>query len=238
MLYVSVPNVFAVNHLILLTRWLHLIQVVVAATLRKGLSAITGIVVQMQGKLGGRVWAVSVPPNLDVMVCGMDVYHEKHRPSVATLICSYDRDLTLYSGQCCFLERGKDIVTELTGMMRTCLQHYHTVNHALPCRVVMYGDGVGHGNHEYVLDTEVLQMRQAFASFGGEYKPELVVITVNKRIHLRFWMNGGRKPENPPSGTVITDHVTQPWCRSLCVRVQPRPRTTPSCSRNGNCRRS
>ena len=170
MLYVSVPNVFAVNHLILLTRWLHLIQVVVAATLRKGLSAITD--------------------------------------------------------------------TELTGMMRTCLQHYHTVNHALPCRVVMYGDGVGHGNHEYVLDTEVLQMRQAFASFGGEYKPELVVITVNKRIHLRFWMNGGRKPENPPSGTVITDHVTQPWCRSLCVRVQPRPRTTPSCSRNGNCRRS
>ena len=36
--------------------------------------------------------------------------------------------MTQYSSSCCFVERGKEIVMELTGMMAACLKHYHTIN--------------------------------------------------------------------------------------------------------------
>ena len=187
-------------------------QVVVAGTVRKGLSAITGIVVQMQSKLGAEVWALqnAPPPKIRLMVCGMDVYHEKDQPSVAAFISSYNTGLTQYTGQSCFLEKRQEIVPDLQPMMTKALHYYNEVNHCLPQRIVMYRDGVGHSNHQKVLDIEVTKMRKAFASFGEDYQPKLTVITVNKRIHQRFWLNKGRQKDNPPPGTVISEKVTRP----------------------------
>merc|ERR1711936_1094319 len=63
------------------------------------------------------------------------------------------------------------------------LRKYNEINAHLPARIIMYRDGVGDGQINYVI--------------------------VSKRINTRFFrMNG--PPTNPPSGTVVDDVVTLP----------------------------
>ena len=55
---------------------------------------------QMNLKLGGQAWTVDTPFD-DMMICGIDVYHDKSikGESFAALVCSMDKQATHYYSQ-------------------------------------------------------------------------------------------------------------------------------------------
>ena len=53
---------------------------------------------------------------------------------------------------------------------------------------MIYRDGVGDGDLQYVTGHEVAQLQSCFASFGEAYQPKMAVIVVQKRINTRVFL--------------------------------------------------
>merc|ERR1711909_253415 len=81
---------------------------------------------------------------------------------------------------------------------------------AVVARIIMYRDGVGDGQINYVIDHEIAAIMSCLANAGlPEDQVKFTYVIVSKRINTRFFrMNG--PPTNPPSGTVVDDVVTLP----------------------------
>merc|ERR1719348_1545839 len=80
----------------------------------------------------------------------------------------------------------------------------------MPQRIILYRDGVGDGQINYVLEHEIKAIEKCFQAAGiNQADLKFTYIIVSKRINTRFFrMNG--KPSNPPSGTVVYSDVTLP----------------------------
>lgn len=57
-----------------------------------------------------------------------------------------------------------------------------------PERIIIYRDGVGDGDLDYVEKYEVKQLMMTFDRIGQNYKPQLSVIIVQKRINTRLFV--------------------------------------------------
>lgn len=70
------------------------------------------------------------------------------------------------------------------------LFQYNNVN---PQRIIIYRDGVGDGDLDYVAKYEVKQLIATFSRIDPYYKPELSVIVVQKRINTRLFIDNVSK---------------------------------------------
>lgn len=61
------------------------------------------------------------------------------------------------------------------------------INHDYPKQIVVYRDGVGDGQMQYVLDHEVPQMKSAFQAVVPPIDPKFTMVVVQKRINTRFF---------------------------------------------------
>jgi len=59
-----------------------------------------------------------------------------------------------------------------------------------PERIIIYRDGVGDGDLDYVEKYEVKQLLMTFNRIAPDYKPQLSVIIVQKRINTRLFIRG------------------------------------------------
>ena len=74
---------------------------------------------------------------------------------------------------------------------------------------MLFRDGVGDGQIQYVIDHEIEAITRCFKTAGMSENLKFTYIVVSKRINTRLFKDVG-KPSNPPSGTVVDDVVTLP----------------------------
>ncbi|XP_026321629.1 piwi-like protein Ago3 [Hyposmocoma kahamanoa] len=168
------------------------------------------IALQINCKLGGTLWNISIPFKT-AMIVGIDSYHDggRKKRSVCAFVASYNQTMTHWYSKAVFTSQGQEIADGLRSCLVDSLTHYLRVNGKLPDRVIMYRDGVGDGQLKTVRDYEIPQMQVCFNLLGETYKPSLTYIVVQKRINTRIFakVNGGF--ENPPPGTILDHAVTR-----------------------------
>lgn len=190
-------------------------QLVLAKSLQhKGrlLAIVTRVAIQINCKLGGEAWSVQMPLR-NTMVVGYDAYHEGGRRGGASwgaVVASYNQSLTRYFGQVTRHASHQELANNFSAAVTSALGHYARVNGCLPERVLVYRDGVGDGQLNYVRDTEVAAIRECFTAFN--FHPGFSFVVVSKRIHSRLFAEGATtgRPVNPPPGTVCDDVITLP----------------------------
>lgn len=190
------------------------------------------IALQINCKLGGELWALSIP--LDgLMVCGIDVFHEGREgkgKSVAALVASMNKLMTRWFSRAVIQLPQQEIIDSLKHCFCDTLTKYYEINHKLPERIVIYRDGVGDGRLGMVAEHEVKQLQESLRMFnkiaGGEYTPKLTIIIVSKRINIRYFKQTGKNLINPPPGTVVDHTATRPnWADFYLVSQHVRQGT-------------
>jgi len=180
----------------------------------KGLLAVaTKVALQMNCKLGGEPWAVKVPLK-DTMVIGYDTYHDSAQKgrSVGAVVASLNSTFTKYlSVANLHTNPAQELNDNICPAITKALRKYYEVNKAMPNRIIMYRDGVGEGQINYVVEHEIAAIEACLAKQGlTADKIKFTYVIVSKRINTRFFRMAGGKPSNPPSGAVVDDVVTLP----------------------------
>ncbi|NWU61322.1 PIWL1 protein, partial [Pterocles burchelli] len=189
-------------------------QCVLARTLSKSQSAMaiaTKIALQMNCKMGGELWAVEIPLK-QVMIVGIDCYHDtiSGKQSIAGFVASLNQTMTRWFSRCVVQGRGQELVDGLKACLQTALRDWFRWNKYLPCRIIVYRDGVGDGQLHTLVNYEVPQFLDCLKSVGKDYNPRLTVIVVKKRVNTRFFAHSTGALKNPPPGTVVDGEVTRP----------------------------
>merc|ERR1712112_655730 len=195
-------------------------QVVTATVLSKPkglMSVATKVAVQMNCKLGGEPWAVKIPLK-NTMIIGYDTYHDSAMKgrSVGAVVCSLNQTFTKYiSVATLHTDPAQELDDNLVPSIAKGMRKYAEENGGnLPERIIMYRDGVGDGQIDYVVEHEIAAIEKVFKTQGlnvdDPTKFKFTYIIVSKRINTRFFKNDSKGPSNPPSGAVFDDVVTLP----------------------------
>ncbi|XP_074061371.1 piwi-like protein 1 isoform X4 [Macrotis lagotis] len=189
-------------------------QCIVAETLKKPqiLPIVTKLALQMNCKIGGHLWKVSIPFT-DTMFIGIDCYHDisSGHKSVAGFVASLDASLTKWYSCCRFQKMGQEFLDGLMFCLENALSAWKDNNKQcpLPKLIFVYRDGVGDGQLQTMVDYEVPQMLRCLNSLPN-YSYKLVIIVVRKRVNARFFAEENGHLINPNPGTVIDVEVTRP----------------------------
>nr|XP_020860014.1 piwi-like protein 1 isoform X1 [Phascolarctos cinereus] len=190
-------------------------QCIVAETLNRPqilLSVVTRLALQMNCKIGGHLWKISMPLT-DAMFVGIDCYHDTASgcESVAGFVASLDTSLTKWYSWCFLQKPGQEFLDGLMSCLETALGAWKKNNKQcpLPKFIFVYRDGVGDGQLQTMVDYEVPQILRCLNSHPN-YSYKLVVIVVKKRLNARFFVEKNGRLENPSAGTVIDVEVTRP----------------------------
>jgi len=183
----------------------------------RGLMSIaTKIVIQMNAKLGGVPWHVHQPVK-GMMVVGYDAYHDSHNKSVSYGACvsSMDKLCTRYYGNVNAHHNAEELSSNFSLNIKIAVQKYKEFpgnENELPKHVVVFRDGVGEGQLDYVKHHEIPAIRRQLGELAAD-RPEkikLLFIVVTKRINTRLFGQLGPKLVNPPPGTVMDNTITLP----------------------------
>jgi len=179
----------------------------------KGLMSVaTKVAVQMNCKLGGEPWAVEIPMK-DTMIIGYDTYHDSAQKgrSVGAVVASLNKTFTKYlSVANLHTNPAQELNDNMCPAITLALRKYNELNGCLPQRIMLYRDGVGDGQINYVVEHEIAAIEKCFKDAGLEANQlKFTYIIVSKRINTRFFRVNG-SPSNPPSGTVVDSTVTLP----------------------------
>uniref|UniRef100_A0A182LZC8 Uncharacterized protein n=1 Tax=Anopheles culicifacies TaxID=139723 RepID=A0A182LZC8_9DIPT len=179
------------------------------------MSVATKVVIQLNCKLGGIPWMVKNPLS-NAMVVGFDVCHDTQDKSksfgavVATMYSPKQVEPKYYSS----IEahaRGEELSNFVASSIGKSLRAYQSAYgpNNLPRRIILYRDGVGEGQLRHVVNFETKAIKnmlnQVYANFT-EFKPQLSILVVNKRINTRLFM----ADRNPPPCTIVDDIITLP----------------------------
>lgn len=180
-------------------------------TTNKRLDAILfKIIVQVNCKLGGEPWTVRTSPDFnDTMLVGIDVCHGSGK-SVVGLVATTNSTFSKYFSSVVFQGKSQEIVSVLSNFVATAINEYKRKNKKVPRNVIVYRDGVGDGQLEYVLKQEVPQYLIGFDKADKLATPKLAVIIVKKRIHTRLFVASPNSYDNPMAGTVVDSTIMHP----------------------------
>lgn len=177
---------------------------------RKKKSVITKVAIQMNAKLGGEIWQSNIPLN-NVMICGIDTYHDSQRKkaSVCAFIATSNNEKTKFFSRATIQETHQELSSNLTITVKSACEHYNRVNRMYPEKIIIYRDGVSDGQLQIVLEYEIPQIKKAFGLIDQNYNPLLAFIVVKKRGNARFFAQINNNVTNPPCGTIIDTVVTR-----------------------------
>lgn len=165
-------------------------QVILGHTLSnetKNRAIVQKIALQMNCKMGGTLWSVKIPFK-NVMICGMDTYHDMERKndSVAAFVSSINGTYTKWFSQSVIQRYREELNNGLCVALVSSLHAYRMENGVLPDRVIVYRDGVGDGQLTMCSEYEIPQLQAAFTQVEPNYKPTLTFVVVQKRINTRI----------------------------------------------------
>lgn len=178
------------------------------------MSVATKVAIQLNCKLGGIPWIVK-SPLASVMCLGFDVcrdtkdksktygavvaamYHGKHRfhPNFYSTVNQHSN--------------GAELSDSLALNIIKALRSFQsTFDNNLPGRIIVYRDGVGDGDLQYVHEYEVEAIKDKINALykGCGVEPKMSFIVVSKRINTRLF----NRKNNPKPGTIVDDVITLP----------------------------
>ncbi|XP_075766864.1 piwi-like protein 2 isoform X2 [Pelodiscus sinensis] len=166
------------------------------------------ILLQINCKLGGELWGVDIPLK-QLMVIGMDVYHDPSRGmrSVVGFVASTNHVLTKWYSRVVFQMPHQEIADSLKLCLVGALQKFYEVNHCLPEKIAVYRDGVSDSQLTTVAHYEIPQLQTCFDAFEN-YHPKMVVFVVQKKISTTLYSASTEHFVSPVPGTVIDHTVT------------------------------
>lgn len=174
------------------------------------MSVATKVMIQMNTKLGNAPWKLKIPLG-GLMTIGFDVCHDTRDRSLSfgAFIASMDqRRSDVYYSRAVAHRHGQELSDSFGQMTKEAIDCYTGIHNELPKTIVIYRDGVGEGQFQFVVDHEVRQLRGVlepiYAAKGQPLKMAFIVVT--KRINTRVFAGG----ENPKPGTIIDDVITMP----------------------------
>ena len=117
----------------------------------------------MNCKLGGQVWSLQIPMK-NCMVIGYDTYHDSitKGASYGAVISSTNQNWSNYFGQVRKHKDREELTNSFCAMIRRSLENYQKVNGVTPSSVIVFRDGVGEGQIEYVKDHEIAEIKKCF----------------------------------------------------------------------------
>ncbi|XP_022162768.1 piwi-like protein Ago3 [Myzus persicae] len=189
-------------------------QIIISKTLCKPerLKSITQkIALQINCKLGGACWSISIPL-INTMIVGIDAYHEKGKQmsSVVGFVASMDKNFTQwYSVAAMQKSTHQELMKSVQNAFHKVMTQFKAKNGLLPDRIIIYRDGVSDGDLKYVEEIELSDLIESFKNYPGNYNPKVTLIIVQKRINTRVFKYEDGKYSNPCSGTVIDNTVTR-----------------------------
>ncbi|XP_057268584.1 piwi-like protein 2 [Pezoporus wallicus] len=150
-----------------------------------------------------------VPSQKQLMVIGMDVYHNhrKGMRSVIGFVASMNQVLTRWYSRVVFQMPNQEIADSLRLCLADALQHFHEMNHCLPRKIVVFRDGVSDSQLDTVLRYEIPQLQKCFDTFES-YEPGLAVLVVQKQHSTNLYVPVAEQLAAPPPGTVLDHTVT------------------------------
>ncbi|XP_054710700.1 piwi-like protein 1 [Uloborus diversus] len=193
-------------------------QVIVARTLSKKpmlMSVATKVAVQMNCKLGGEPWAMTIPFKVPLMIIGYDTYHDSSKKgrSAGAFVASLNQNCTKWYSRVSFHSAGgwHELSDHLKVNFTAALKKFYEINKTVPELILFYRDGVGDGQIRYVREWEVKQFVGVInETIGQQRGTRYAFIVVNKRVNAKFFAQAGNSYSNPPPGTVIDNTVTRP----------------------------
>ncbi|KAK9506113.1 hypothetical protein O3M35_008106 [Rhynocoris fuscipes] len=188
-------------------------QVIQMRTIRKPdrLRSVTQkILLQMNCKIGGALWAVDIPVK-NAMVVGLDTFHDTARQgkSVGAIVASLNKPLTRWYSKVFTQSPGLELIDGLEVSILACLQKYREVNNSYPEQIIIYRDGVGDGQLNVVDKFEIPQIITGCRRISPNYDPKFLFVIVQKRISTRIFMEERNDYVNPSPGTVLDHTVTR-----------------------------
>ncbi|XP_060846985.1 piwi-like protein Siwi [Rhopalosiphum padi] len=187
-------------------------QVVLLKNVQKNnMSVCTKIAIQINCKLGGAPWLVTIPKK-GMMIVGFDVCHDSQRKNISfgALVSTMNDSHTSYFSCVEPHESGEELSVHFATGISKALSKYRNKNGTLPTSIIVYRDGVGEGQISHVHKTEVRLLQTACEQFYGPSSVPFAFVIVTKRISARFFAPSKRGPENPRPGTIIDSVVTDP----------------------------
>ena len=193
---------------------------------------VASILMKVNIRLGGRTACVSLSQSEDdirtifdknTMIVGADVTHPgpasmREVPSVAAVVASEDADFCYYPASFRCQTSKMEMIEELDVMLGERLDHWKSKNGSrqlYPNKIVFYRDGISEGQFSACLNLEWPQIQSVIDtkySAIGQIPAEVVLLSVQKRHHTRFYPIPGTQLEdkngNPKPGLVVDDHVT------------------------------
>ncbi|KAM3131412.1 hypothetical protein pb186bvf_016484 [Paramecium bursaria] len=180
---------------------------------------------QMSVKLGFPLWATPRPKGVSekTMVVGIDIFHKliQGKNSCLGFVAHLDGDCQTIFAKNIIMRPGQELCQEIGSAMTQAIMAYYVQNGKkyLPDTIVVYRDGVGSGQIQTLVDSEISSIKKAIAAIGEQYNPKFAAIMINKKITDRFFAENKNLPQgvqagkqgtsliNPPSGTIVSEKV-------------------------------
>jgi len=105
-----------------------------------------------------------------------------------------------------------EIISDLKNMVKELLKIFYQTCGKKPKKILFYRDGVGEGQFQEVLDSEVTAIKAACRELEATYDPKITFVVVIKRHHTRFFpIRDADRSGNCLPGTVIDVDITHPF---------------------------
>ncbi|OXA64113.1 Protein argonaute-3 [Folsomia candida] len=172
-------------------------------------SVVQKIALQINCKLGGSLWSLSLPFKNPMMFVGIDVAHDplKKDASVLGLVATLNNECTRYVSICRVLKVHQEVADNLRSAFEEAMEAFNVEQGCYPVRVIVWRDGgladpKTFNQHESKQVLDVVK-EKCVPNTSFSY------VVVQKRIPQRFFQITGRNWENPHPGTVIDHTVTR-----------------------------
>ena len=190
-------------------------QVVTMATINKPnmMSQVTNIMIQMNVKLGGAPWMISLQLS-GLMTIGFDVTHDARDrgTSWGAMVATMDlKEHVEYFSAVSQHKQGTELSNDLGLNVIKALKVWKQKYNVLPKKIILYRDGVGDGQIDHVKEHELnnilSKLKKVYSDVGELEQLKFAFIIVSKRINTRIFSSNN---ENPLPGTIVDDVITLP----------------------------
>ncbi|KAI0702894.1 argonaute-like protein [Cytidiella melzeri] len=187
------------------------------------------VCLKLNVKLGGintipdsRSVSILSDPHNPTIVMGADVIHpaahSEGRPSYTALVANVDSDHAKYVATSRVQTSRQEMIDDLADMAEEVIKKFigyrknmEKVANTAPKRIIFYRDGVSEGQFKQVLEKELPLLQEACKRVG--VKPNITVIVVGKRHHVRFFPKNPQDADrsgNCRAGTVVDTDIAHP----------------------------
>ncbi|KAG6486286.1 hypothetical protein ZIOFF_054856 [Zingiber officinale] len=153
----------------------------------------------------------------------------KNSASIAAVVASMDwPNVSKYRSLLSKQRGDQEIISDLYttkgeehgGMIRDLLKGFYKSTNEKPKRIIFYRDGVGEGQFNQVLLSEVAAIRLACTSIESDYRPGITFIVVQKRHHTRLFpkVHGNQGVSATRNGNILPGYLQNTILLSLYAR--------------------